>query len=138
MSRNAANQCPLKAAFPERIPFPASPDPTGVIIPEGPGQPRVGVWMMPDNQSAGELEDFVRQMMPVAAPVWPEAQRYIDNIPPGLRRFAPDKTDKAKLYAWLATLKEPARMGAAISDGDLETTGPLGQAFTSWLADRFG
>lgn len=120
------------------ISFPATPNPAGLIIPEQPGVPRVGVWMMPDNQSAGELEDFVRQMMPVAAPVWPEAQRYIDNIPPDLRRFAPDKTDKAKLYAWLATLKEPARMGVAIGDGDLETTGPLCQTFTTWLQQLFG
>ena len=120
------------------ISFPATPNPAGLIIPEQPGVPRIGVWMMPDNQSAGELEDFVRQMMPVAAPVWPEAQCYIDNIPPDLRRFARGKTDKAKLYAWLSTQREPARMGAAISDGDLEISGPLCQDFVSWLADLFG
>ena len=128
----------LKAAFPERIPFPNTPNPAGVIIPEQPGQPRIGVWMMPDNQSAGELEDFARQMIPSAAPVWTEAQQYIDNIPPDLRKFAPDKTDKAKLYAWLSTRREPSRMGAAIGDGDLETTGPLCQTFITWLADLFG
>ena len=120
------------------VSFPNTPNPAGVIIPEQPGQPRIGVWMMPDNQSAGELEDFVRQMIPSAAPVWPEAQRYIDNIPPGIREFAPDKTDKAKLYAWLSTRREPSRMGAAIGDGDLETTGPLCQTFITWLADLFG
>lgn len=119
------------------ISFPNTPDPAGVIIPEQPGTPRIGVWMMPDNQSPGELEDFVKRMIPPTAPVWPEAQRYIDNIPPGIRKFAPDKTDKAKLYAWLATLKEPARMGAAIGNGDLQTNNRLCQTFLLWLQRLF-
>ena len=129
----------LKAAFPAGIPLPDAPDPTGIILPEQLGQPRIGVWMMPDNHSSGELEDFVKQMIPAAAPVWAAAQQYIDNIQPeSSRKFAPEKTDKAKLYAWLSTLKEPARMGAAIGDGDLETNGSLCQTFVDWLQRLFG
>lgn len=129
----------LKDAFPAAIPLPDTPDPAGVVIPEQPGQPRVGVWMMPDNQSPGELEDFVRRMIPAAAPVWTEAQHYIDDIQPEeSRKFAADKTDKAKLYAWLSTLKEPSRMGAAIGEGDLKTDGGLCQSFVRWLQRLFG
>ena len=120
------------------VALPDDPDYAGLVLSEQLGQPRVGVWMMPDNRSPGELEDFVRQMIPPAAPVWAEAQRYIDDILPEDRKFAPEKTDKAKLYAWLATLKEPARMGAAISDGDLQTDGPLCQTFAGWLQRLFG
>ena len=129
----------LKAAFPAAVPLPDAPDPTGIILPEQLGQPRIGVWMMPDNHSSGELEDFVKQMIPAAAPVWTDAQQYIDNIQPeSSRKFAPEKIDKAKLYAWLSTLKEPARMGAAIGDGDLETNGSLCQTFVHWLQRLFG
>ena len=128
----------LKAAFPAAVPLPDAPDPAGIILPEQPGQPRIGVWMMPDNRSPGELEDFVKQMIPPAAPVWADAQRYIDDIRPDDRKFAPEKTDKAKLYAWLSTLKEPARMGAAIRARDLQTNGPLCQTFVHWLQRLFG
>ena len=128
----------LKDAFPAAVPLPDAPDPAGIVLPEQLGQPRIGVWMMPDNRSPGELEDFVKQMIPPAAPVWAAAQRYIDDIQPDDRKFAPEKTDKAKLYAWLSTLKEPARMGAAIGDGDLQTTGPLCQTFVHWLQRLFG
>ena len=44
------------------------------------GTPRVGVWLMPDNQSAGELEDFIRKLIPAGDPVWPRAETYIDGI----------------------------------------------------------
>ena len=36
--------------------------------------PRVGVWLMPDNSSVGELEDFVSQMVPDYDLVWPRAE----------------------------------------------------------------
>lgn len=127
----------LKDAFPAAVPLPATPNPAGVIIPEQTGAPRIGVWMMPDNKSPGELENFVKQMIPPAAPVWTDAQRYIDNIQPAARKFAPGKADKAKLYAWLATLKEPARMGAAIGNGDLQTNLSLCPTFLHWLQRLF-
>ena len=45
----------------EGIDPPASPDSAGTIIES---KPRVGIWLMPDNTSPGELEDFVVQMIP--------------------------------------------------------------------------
>ncbi len=50
------------------VALPYTPNPTGIILPEQPGQTRIGVWMMPDNYSPGKLEDFVKQMIPPAAP----------------------------------------------------------------------
>ena len=93
----------------------------GVIIDAEGGVPTVGVWLMPDNGSTGELEDFVIRMIKDHDPVWPLAQAYIDNIPGDDRKFSSAKSDKAKLYAWLATRKKPNRMGAAIGAGDLVT-----------------
>lgn len=128
----------LKAAFPIGIPLPDNPVPAVLVLLEQPGQPRIGIWMMPDNRSPGELGDFIKQMIPPNAPVWAEAQHYIDNIQPeSSRKFALENTDKAKLYAWLSTLKEPARMGAALSDGNLQTNGPLCQNFILWLERLF-
>ena len=37
---------------------PDRPEPSGTIIP---GRPQVGIWLMPNNLSSGELEDFVEK-----------------------------------------------------------------------------
>ena len=120
------------------IQLPSAPSPTGTIIPEQVGQPRIGIWLMPDNTASGEIEDFVMRMMPANDIVWPIADGYINSIPGPARGFEQVKTNKAKLYAWLATRREPSRMGAAIGNLGLEVNGPLCQDFLNWLADVFG
>lgn len=110
----------------------------GVIIDGKGGVPAVGIWLMPDNGSTGELEDFVIKMIKESDPVWPLAQSYVDNIPDDDRKFSSAKSDKAKLYAWLATRKKPNRMGAAIGAGDLVTETQLNSLFMDWLSKLFG
>ena len=120
------------------VQLPSSPISGGTIIPERDHQPRIGIWLMPDNKSHGELEDFVLRMMPDGDTVWPLSHGYIENIRATDRKFTLEKTDKAKLYAWLATRKEPGRMGAAVGAYDLEIDGDLCQKFLTWLANLFG
>ncbi len=101
------------------------------------GTPRVGVWLMPDNGSAGELEDFARELIRAADNVWPLAEQYIAGIPEADRKFRPGKISKAKLYAWLASRRHPQRIGAAIGTGDLDAEAPLAKRFAQWLSDLF-
>lgn len=101
------------------------------------GSLRVGVWLMPDNCSPGELEDFARELIPPSDRVWPLAERYIEGIPQDDRKFKAGKILKAKLYAWLASRELPQRMGAAITVGDLDAEAPLGQGFAKWLSQLF-
>ncbi len=112
---------------------PDAPDREGAIIQ---GKPRVGVWLMPDNHNSGALEDFVVKLVPQDHPVWPRAVQYIDGIPPNEREFSEQKTTRAKLYAWLATRKEPQRMGTAIGIGSLHL-GPPAEGFANWLKRLF-
>ncbi len=107
-----------------------------VVNPQG--KPRVGIWLMPDNESPGELEDFVTRMIPSGDPVWPLSERYIDRIPLENRKFTEKKTSRAKLYAWLAAREEPRQMGLAIGARDLEVDGPLCRNFLVWLTNLFG
>lgn len=100
--------------------------------------PRAGVWLMPDNRSPGELEDFVLEMVPRDDPVWPLAERYVRSIPYGTRKFRDGKTSRAEIHAWLATREEPGFMGAAIGRGDLEVDGPLCSDFLEWVTRLFG
>ena len=120
----------------------------GLTPPENPGQdgtiiksdswPTVGVWLMPDNSSSGEIEDFVIKMIKDEDSVWPSARSYINNIPDSDRKFSSTKLDKAKFYAWLATRKKPNRMGAAIGARDLNTQTRLNLSFMAWLLKLFG
>ena len=109
---------------------PNSPDPDGTIIE---GNPRVGIWLMPDNASAGELEDFISDMIPANDPVWPLSADYIDGIPAAHKKFSANKETRAKVHAWLAARENPRPMGQAIRARDLEIGGALCQRFVRWL-----
>ena len=114
--------------------LPDKPEPSGTIIE---GKLRIGVWLMPDNRSTGELEDFVGSMIPSGDPVWPLSEAYIEGIPPADRKFAPGKIQRAKVHAWLATREEPRRMGLAIKARDLVTDAANTAAFVGWLRTLF-
>ena len=121
------------------LPSPLQRD--GVVIQGDPSahlKPSFGVWLMPDNRSAGELEDFVIRLLPPDDPVWPLAERFVDDIPQEHRQFRPQKERRAKLHAWLATREEPMKMGAAIGRGSLDATAPAARALANWLKALFG
>ena len=118
----------------EDVQLPPQPERGGTVIDS---DPRVGVWLMPDNSTPGELESFVAELVPKDDPVWPLAKRYIDGISAELRQFPPSKELRAKLHAWLATRKEPRRMGAAIGTTELDAGVPLAGQFADWLRTLF-
>lgn len=118
----------------ESIEVPNSPELTGTIIDSN---PRVGIWLMPNNTSPGELENFVSEMIPNDDPVWPLSEDYIDGIPEKARKFTEKKILRAKIHAWLATREDPRQMGVAIRAQDLHVDGPLSTTFASWLRELF-
>ena len=109
------------------------PDADGVII-YTEDKPRVGIWLMPNNSADGELENFVAAMIPDDDPIWTMSQEYINEIPAAQRKFAPGKTLRAQVHAWLATLSDPRLMGQAIGARDLTVNNPLPQTFIRWLS----
>ena len=119
----------------EGIDVPQAMEPGGTVI-DGP--PRVGIWLMPDNQSEGELEDFVAGLVPDSDPVWPLATAYIRDIPPKDRKFKQKKELRAILAAWLATREDPRQMGLAITSQDLDASQPPAPDFVGWLRRTFG
>ena len=121
----------------EGFTLPRTPDVDGTIIPETDDLPRVGIWLMPDNESAGELEDFVARMIPADDPVLPLSVDYIEGIPIADRKFTENKTQRAKVHAWLAAREDPRQMGQAIRARDLEVNGELCEKFVVWLRKLF-
>ena len=117
------------------IDSPERPDPSGTIIDT---RPRVGIWLMPNNETPGELEEFVASMIPDGDPVWPLAKEYVDRIPTKHRKFSDRKILRAKVHSWLATRTEPRKMGAAIRVGDLNVEALGAVRFLEWLRRLFG
>ena len=113
-------------------------DPSGTVIRGTSPDPDVGVWIMPDNQSPGELEDFIETMIPRDDSVWPLSRAYIDGIPVESRLFSSRKELRAKVHVWLATRERPRPMGLAIGAGDLEVGGTVCVELTTWLRRLFG
>ncbi len=119
------------------ISVPSNLDVSGTIIDSTPERPRVGVWIMPDNNSSGELEDFVIDMIKDDDAVWPMSKAYVDGIPVSERKFSSGKTDRAMLYAWLATCRRPPHIGAAIGAEDFDLSANHCQIFVDWLKRLF-
>ena len=115
---------------------PPSPVQGGTVF-DGPRDIRVGVWLMPDNDRSGELEDFVAELIPQDDPIWPQAQSYINNIPVSERPFPSQKLTRAHVHAWLATREKPRPMGLALTAGDLLHDAPLAHAFVGWIRSLF-
>lgn len=108
----------------------------------------IGVWLMPDNQSNGELENFFARLIDEKNLTWARAKEYINqyvesieqmgNQQDGFDTGKPYKVSKAKVYAWLATRKKPGKIGAAISKGHgLDFDSELAQRFARWLEKLF-
>ena len=116
------------------VELPSAPDPMGTIIESS---PRVGIWMMPNNLTAGELENFIAAMIPQNDVVWPLSQAYIGNIPQNDRKFSTGKTLRAQVHAWLAVREFPRKMGSAIGAGDLDTSVAVSRNFAAWLQELF-
>lgn len=80
------------------------------MIDQGYKDLRVGVWLMPDNQSRGMLEDFAGQLVPPEDELWDKAKLNVDEIVNP--RFPEEHTAKAYIYTWLGWQKEPIRYKA--------------------------
>ncbi|MCY4448250.1 MAG: hypothetical protein OXE02_05345 [Chloroflexi bacterium] len=119
----------------------------GTIIkgrPDGIGHfPRIGIWMMPDNQSPGELEEFIDSMIPTDNPARRLAKSYISCILKEVSeandkgRLAERKTLRAEIHAWLATRKRPRHLGAAIAAEYLNTNVKTSTEFIGWVKRLF-
>ena len=77
----------------------------------------VGIWIMPNNQLPGTLEDFIKFLVPAdKTSLWDRAEHSVDDIPPDERLFRPIDQQKAYLATWLAWQKRPCiPLGAAIN-----------------------
>lgn len=128
----------LIAAGYESVPDHPASDGTILEPPSGQLLPRVGIWMMPDNQSQGILEDFLRFLVPEDSPLFQHVKSSVAAIPDGARRFSQVAEPKAIIHTWLAWQEEPGKpLGTAITARYLDPEVAQVDRLVSWLNRLF-
>ena len=118
--------------------LPSRPDPRGTIIPSPDGLllPRTGVWIWPDNDKPGILEDFLSGLVPAGDGLMPIAARVVNSLVD--KRFTMNDHPKAVMHTWLAWQPDPGRpYGTAITAGFLDPTAAHADPFVDWILTLF-
>ncbi|RUT06598.1 hypothetical protein DSM106972_028550 [Dulcicalothrix desertica PCC 7102] len=101
--------------------------------------PKVGVWLMPDNQLPGMLENFVARLILEDDGLLTKAELFLHDIEQaGLNRYTLIHNPKALIHTWLACQQTPGMpMGQAITSQVLSYNSPLALVFVEWLRRLF-
>ena len=119
---------------------PDDPMAEGTILdsPRGSLLPRVGIWIMPNNQTPGILEDFLRFLVPAESALFEHVTASVAAIPTENRLFTQVTEPKAVMHTWLAWQAEPGRpLGTAITARYLDPTVAHANTLVSWLRRLF-
>lgn len=117
--------------------IPVTPGSEGTII-QKEGLPTLGIWLMPDNQLPGMLEDFIGFLVPAGDPLWARASECLQHIPPGERRFSDVHLAKAQVHTWLAWQEEPGTpLGSAISKRYFDAEAAHAKKLMGWIRKLF-
>jgi len=110
----------------------------GLIITQE-GLPKLSVWIMPDNQSKGMLEDFVKYLIPENDKLYPIVIDTLEKVKDqGLQLFIDNHHPKALIHTWLAWQQTPGLpMGTAITANFLNNENDCCIAFIDWLNNSF-
>jgi len=120
--------------------LPALPAADGTIIepPDDKLLPRVGIWLMPDNQTKGILEDFLTFLVPAGSQLFEHAKTSVATIPENEVRFSKLAKPKALIHTWLAWQDEPGKpLGTAITARYLDPGVTQVDVLVSWLNRLF-
>jgi hypothetical protein len=100
---------------------------------------KVGVWLMPNNEMSGMIEDFINFLVLEADELLPIVKTHLENIESQkLNQYSEIHRSKAKIYSWLA-LQETSGIpvGLAITKRYLNTDEATCQVFIVWLRRLF-
>lgn len=110
----------------------------GVVIEEV-GLPKIGIWIMPDNQSDGYLEYFIEQLINENDTILQEAKTAVEDLMlKEYCRFTSFKKQKAIVHNWLAWQETPGLpFGSALDAQYLNSHAEAVQPFLNWIKNTF-
>ncbi len=117
--------------------FPMTPDPDGTVIKSLSNQPKLGFWLMPNNQIPGMLEDFCAELAEPESLSF--AQECVEQAKvKGLSTFKEVHRSKAVIHTYLAWHDQPGYpLGRAITRQALRPHSDIAVKFTNWLSCLF-
>lgn len=100
---------------------------------------KVGVWIMPKNDTSGMLEDFISYLIPENDLLLPKVKATLENIEEEkLNNYNLIHKSKAIIHTWLAWQEDPGTpMGLAITKKYLQTESEICLRFVCWLKELF-
>lgn len=101
---------------------------------------RVGLWVMPDNQGHGMLEDFLSGMAAAVHPaLMEESEHAISNVESlGIQQYTLRHRPKAKIHTYLAWQKDPGTtLPQAIQKHYLDVSSENARPFVEWINRLF-
>ena len=117
--------------------FPSSPAPHGTMVESVSGEPKLGFWLMPNNQVSGMLEDFCAEL---AEPMSLGFARECVEQACGRKvtTFKEVHHSKAVIHTYLAWQDEPGYpLGRSITTQALRPHTDVAVRFTNWLTHLF-
>lgn len=100
---------------------------------------KVGIWLMPNNEINGMIEDFIRFLVPSDDNLLPIVETHLTNIENrNLNKYAEVHRSKTLIHSWLAVQETPGTpMGLAITKRYLDSDEATCQVFVDWLRRLF-
>ena len=100
---------------------------------------RIGVWIMPNNDINGMLEDFVSFLVPADDKLLPVADAVLNKIEnEKLNKYLPVHKSKARVHSWLSWQEYPGTpIGLSITKRYLTTDNECCKQLIDWLRKLF-
>lgn len=110
---------------------------SGLILIEG--KLKIGVWIMPNNDLNGMLEDFIAFLVPKDDKLLPIVETTLHSIETEkLQKYSANHRAKAVIHSWLSWQEEPGTpMGLGITKRYLTTDEKTCLHLIQWLTELF-
>lgn len=110
-----------------------------ILEPTDKTYPKVGIWLMPDNNQNGMLEDFITALAAPDDALMKKSEEVLTELETeGIQNYKPVHRSKAKIHTYLAWQDVPGRpMGQAITANILDADSELAVKFVGWLNEMF-
>ncbi len=120
------------------FPAPNNLSKEGLILKDG-NNKTIGVWIMPNNNLNGMLEDFISFLVPNDDQLLPIVNTTLDSIEErGLNKYLTIHRSKAAIHSWLAWQEDPGTpMGLGITKRYLTTDQETCSHLIEWLKKLF-
>ena len=117
--------------------FPETPDVSGTILSGHQEKPDLGIWLMPNNQNPGMLEDFLIKMADQNA--ISEASQCVKIAQDkGVTTFKDVHYSKALIHTYLAWQDEPGKpLGQSVTACTLKPDTDIANTFVEWIRNLF-